>query len=294
MVDGAPHKSVCGHLFHLEVSQLLQWQDQVVYPEGLKGGLEPMWTLLSRSLVQGVDMLGKTAYEPAFLLVDLPHASPGVLRARDSTSHGTSTPTSPHHSVEDLSKTNSQISMTAEVQELLSCALLGTSSQASGNSMPRRPTIVALGTKPCAREEDSPVPATTPQASSQAATPNDTVPTNQVPMATSAPTTPPMQTPSRADTGALPDEVVLLQWEMNRAMGHLLIIRASIDAWCRKQVSDFKMALHQNKAETTEVIREARTHCEATVRDAEACCAVAIREAEVCCAENAHSIQQLQ
>ena len=58
-------------------------------------------------------------------------------------------------------------------------------------------------------------------------------------------------------------------------------------------MSDFEMALHQNKAETTEVIREARAHCEATVRDAEACCAVVIREAEVCCGENAYSIQQL-
>ena len=42
MIDGMPSKSVCRHLHQLEVCKLLQYGDQVVYPEGLNGGLEPV------------------------------------------------------------------------------------------------------------------------------------------------------------------------------------------------------------------------------------------------------------
>ena len=103
--------------------------------------------------------------------------------------------------------------------------------------------------------------------------------------------------------GALPDEVILLQGEMNRAMGHLHMTRVSIDAHCRKHVSDFVMAFHQNEAETTEPIREAKAHCGAAIREVEACCTTTIREVEThCttdvreveahCADHAHSIRQ--
>ena len=40
MVDGVPCRSACRHLCQLKVCQLLQCGDQVVYPEGLNGGLE--------------------------------------------------------------------------------------------------------------------------------------------------------------------------------------------------------------------------------------------------------------
>ena len=125
------------------------------------------------------------------------------------------------------------------------------------------------------------------------------------------PTTLPTKT-ARADTGALPEEVILFQEEMNRTMGHLLMTRSSLDTCGRKQVSDFKTALHQNEAEA---IREAKTHCGAAIRgaeahcatgireveaqcsttimEAEACCAADIREAESQCVDHAHSIQQL-
>ena len=39
MFDGAPSSSACGHLSHLEVHKLLQCGVEVVYPEGLNGGL---------------------------------------------------------------------------------------------------------------------------------------------------------------------------------------------------------------------------------------------------------------
>ena len=82
-----------------------------------------------------------------------------------------------------------------------------------------------------------------------------------------APTTPPTKTPG-ADTGALPEEVILLQEEMNRTMGSLLMTRSSLDTHQRKQVSDFETALHQNEAEATEAIRKAKAHCGAAIREA--------------------------
>ena len=72
----------------------------------------------------------------------------------------------------------------------------------------------------------------------------------------------------------------------------LLTTRASIDAPQRKQVLDFKTALHQNEAEVTEAIREAKVHCGSAIREAEAHCAADIREAESYCVGYAHTIQQ--
>ena len=38
MIDETPSRNACGHLCQLEVCKLLQYGDQVVYPEGLNGG----------------------------------------------------------------------------------------------------------------------------------------------------------------------------------------------------------------------------------------------------------------
>ena len=52
-------------------------------------------------------------------------------------------------------------------------------------------------------------------------------------------TTPTTKMP-RANAGALPEEVILLQEEMNKTMGHLLMTRVSLDAHQQKQVSTLK------------------------------------------------------
>ena len=101
--------------------------------------------------------------------------------------------------------------------------------------------------------------------------PDDTMPISQTHKVASTPTTLPTKT-TGADRGTLPEEVILLQEEMNRAMGHLLLTRPSVGAHPRKQVLDFKMAIHQNEAEVMETIREAKTHCGAAIREAEAQC----------------------
>ena len=51
LVDSAPSRSACRCLSHLEVHKLLQFGNEVVYPEGLNGGLEPLWVpLLKQSI----------------------------------------------------------------------------------------------------------------------------------------------------------------------------------------------------------------------------------------------------
>ena len=103
---------------------------------------------------------------------------------------------------------------------------------------------------------------------------DDTVPNSHLSRATlaletpevaSVPTVPPSKTSTRDDTGALPDEVLHLQGEMNMAMGWLHTTRASMDAHCRKPVLDTEAAFHENEAQTTEAIWEVKAQCMAMV-----------------------------
>ena len=271
MVNGVPCRSMCGHLHQLEVCKLLQYGDQVVYPEGLNGGLELVQTSLSGPLLWGLDVLGDSAHETSFLLVDLSQVTLGDHIPEAPAPHRTSTPCSPSHlTMEHPPKTDSHISMTAEVQELLSHDMLDTSSQALGDSTPKRLTSVALGAPPSARMEDSSKPvAPSPWASPWAATPDDTMPISQLPSlalasetpeAASIPTILPSKTYTGDNTDVLPNEVLHLQGEMNTAMGWLLTTRASMDICHRKWVSDTKAAFHKNEAQTTEAIWEVKAH----------------------------------
>ena len=140
-------------------------------------------------------------------------------------------------------------------------------------------------------EDSSKLVATSSQASTWVVTPDNTEPIILPPEAVCTPTNLQTRTPG-ADMGPLPAEVILLQEEMSNAMGHLLMTRASVDAHQRKQVSDFKTAIYQNKAKATEAIREAKAHCGAAIREVEGYHAADIREAESPCVDHAHGFQQ--
>ena len=84
-----------------------------------------------------------------------------------------------------------------------------------------------------------------------------------------------------ADLGALSEDILLLQGEMNATMGWLLTTRASMDTHQRRLVSN---------TETT--IKEAKALCMAMIWDAEAKCTAAIREAETACTDCTHTLQQ--
>ena len=86
---------------------------------------------------------------------------------------------------------------------------------------------------------------------------------------------------SGAQCGAPTLNVTQLQEEANKALGHLLVTRSSVNTHWRKQVSDLEMALHQNESETTEAIKEARSLCARTIQDVETCQTVLISKAKV-------------
>ena len=228
MSDGASSRNTCRHLCQLEMHQLLQCGDQVVYPKGLNGGLEPVLISLSGALVQGMNTLGEPAHEPSFLSVDFSWFTLGDYPPKVSAPCRTSTPTPPSHlAMEHPPKADSHINMTAEVWELLSHAMLDTSSQALGDFPPERPTSPTLGVSSPTRVEDSSKPvATSSQALRWVAIPENTKLIIPPPEVVYTPITLPTKTPV-ADTGALPEEVILLQEEMNSAMGYFLMTRHS-------------------------------------------------------------------
>ena len=192
MIDGTPSRNACRHLCQLEVHNLSQYGDHVVYPEGLNGSLELVQTSLSGPLLWGQDALDDSTHEPSFLLVGLSQVTLGYYMPKAPAPHRTSTLSSPTHlAMEYLPKTYSHICMTSEVQELLSWAMLDTSTQALGDSTPERLMSAALGASPSARTEDSSMPvATSSQLSLRLAMPEDAVPISQAPKVASTPTSP--------------------------------------------------------------------------------------------------------
>ena len=76
-------------------------------------------------------------------------------------------------------------------------------------------------------------------------------------------------------------DVTQLKEEANKALGHLLVTRSSINAHWRKQVSDFGMALCPNEYDIIEAIKEVKALCAHTIRDVEAHQAALISEAKI-------------
>ena len=83
-----------------------------------------------------------------------------------------------------------------------------------------------------------------------------------------------------ANSITLPDNVLHLQEEMNDAMVHLLTLKASIDAFWQKLISEMEITHCLNEIKTSEAIREIKAHYMAALSNAKATYAAAIREAE--------------
>ena len=132
MIDQVLCRSTCGHLYQLEVHKLLQCGDQVVNPKGLNGDLEPIWITLLELPVWDMGTLGKPVHEPLLLQVDLSSIRlRGQMPIMPAPHRASTTPSSPHSAMECPSKTATCPSMATELQELLSQAMLDTSSPAS-------------------------------------------------------------------------------------------------------------------------------------------------------------------
>ena len=128
-------------------------------------------------------------------------------------------------------KVEGQICMTMEVSELLSWAVLDTSGLASKSFTPKRPGSLALATLVPLKLEDS---AKLVDTSSQVSTPEDVEMDNPTLEEIHASLPPLIKT--LEPSGEAPVDVAQLQEEANKALGHLLVTRSSLDAWQRKQV----------------------------------------------------------
>ena len=133
--EGGTGSATCRMVSQLEVCQFLSSGSQVVYPIGLNGCEVPVIASLPRSLARGTNLLGG---KPIYLKVGIPQSMaegpeltvppsdicPSILMA----SSIKATPP----------KVEREISMTMEVRELLSQAVLDTSGHVSVNSTPKR------------------------------------------------------------------------------------------------------------------------------------------------------------
>ena len=152
----------CGQISQLEVCQLLVAGPQVIYHIGLNRHEEPVITSLPELLASSVSL---TAGDPTYLgLIFTPSGGTGP---KDTTSwwglhhHGSQSHKSP---------LKLEGSMTTEVSNLLSQAMLETSSCGSKHSSPRRPAPVVVLTILCQKPEGSLWPAdTSSQVSAEAA-----------------------------------------------------------------------------------------------------------------------------
>ena len=136
MVEESTSHVPYGRICQLEVCQLQSSGFQVVYPEGLNGCQVLVITTMPESLSNGVTMLeGKST----FLQVDL---SQSATKEQESKALSLGSGLSPTPAASPTRafppKAEGQISMTMEVSELLSQAVLDTSCLASRSSTPKR------------------------------------------------------------------------------------------------------------------------------------------------------------
>ena len=85
---------------------------------------------------------------------------------------------------------------------------------------------------------------------------------------------------SQANSITLPDNVLHLQEEMNKAMVHLLTIRASVDTHQQRNIDEMEVTHHQNEIKISEAIREVKAYYMATLSDAESAYGTAMRKVE--------------
>ena len=236
MINGAPSRNACGHLHHLEVHQLLECKDWVVYPEGLNGNLEPVITPYQCQQPMAPPHL---KISPKNLLLS--------KSLWGTTSEGPQTQAEPQHQLPILTPIWKVLPRwTVTLVWLLrsgSCCLVQSwTLPARVQGYPPQGGWYLWPWGPSVPKGKTPKPiATFSLASPQAIMPDDNELPDQTPKGTHRPTK-----GLGAGTGILPKEVNSLQEEMNRAMECLLMTRSSLDDCQRKQVSDFQAALHQN------------------------------------------------
>ena len=254
-----PQRNPCTLLHQLQAWRLPQCRKQVVCPGGLNTGLNALAFDFKELPLWNVATMGEATIDPSMIEVGpLQHEIWGSIEPQPN-----------------IAKT-----LNLYIQGALGWlqqTFPTTSTPVPQHSNPgRKLPSVALGAPPPTEVEDPLCPegadssvykllATSTQALQHMAMPmpNDiptTVPishslspppASKTLTAASVPSIPQSGIHPRADPGALSEEVLQLQREMNAAMGWLLTTRASMDSHQRRLVSNTETALHHNEAKAT-------------------------------------------
>ena len=285
-VMGGTSSTTCRRVSQLQVCQLLSSGSQVVYPAGLNGCEILLITSPLQPMAKGVNLLGG---EPVYLKLDIPQSNTEGPELKALALGGHSSSTSIASPVRPpLPKVEGEVSMTMEVQELLSQAGLDTSEHASGSSTMKSQQPVVLVTPLTTKPEDFPKPVDT---SSQMSACDDAKMEDTSLEEIPAPSSPTAEAPGpSSDTP--PTDVAHLWVEANKALGDLVMVKSSIDAHWQKLVSEFSMAFHQNDSKAMESIKEVKAICAHSIQEVENCCSVVITEEEAQRVSQVVSLQQ--
>ena len=164
---GGTCSAACRRVSQLEVCQLLSLDLHVIYPVGLNGHKIPTITSLPKSLANGANLTGG---KPIYLEMDILQstAEEPEQKASPSDNHPSILMVSPIRAT--LPKVEREISMTVEVRELLSWAVLDMSGHISENTTPKRLNPMVVLTPPPHKLGDPSGPVDT---SSQVSIPDD-------------------------------------------------------------------------------------------------------------------------
>ena len=264
--QGKVQETFCGWISQLKVGQLLATGPQVIYPIGLNGHDEPIITTLPEPLDSGISLITS---KHIYLGIDIP--SPTVEEPDQKmpplkdipTILITSPPKSP---------LKSEGSMTTEVSNLLSQAVLEASSCESQHSSPRRPTTAVVFMSLPQKPEGLPWPADTSSKASidEGEASPEVIPTNIFPIV------------AISGSGSISPTVDLTElWtNANKALDELLSTKGSIDARRQRAVWELGMMLCQNESQAAASIKEARVICSQMTLDIWTACSQSILEAK--------------
>ena len=244
---------------------------QVIYPVGLNGQDEPIITSLPEPLASGVSL---TTGKPIYLGIDIP--SPPVEEPDQKIlplgEVSTIIVASPHTSPLKL-----EGSMTMEVRNLLSQAVLETSSCRYKHLSPRRPTPVAVPTTPPQKPERPPQPVDT---SSQASAKVAEASLEDIPDSIS-----PIATISRTRSITPPVDAMELQANANKALEDLLTTKASIDTHRQRAIWELGIVLCCNESQAAKSIKQAKAVCSQAILDAQTTCSWLTLETKTNCSQ---------
>ena len=271
-----PHRGAeatpCGQISQLEVCKLLITGPQVAYPIGLNRCEEPIITSLLEPLANGVSLTrGKSIY----LEIDIPQSPAEELdwKVLPIGKVSTTMITSPHKSTPP--KWEGEGSMTMEVRNLLSQAMLDTSGHGSKK-------LDSEGAKPSGRPYASTLQAKGTPSASRYFIPGKCwdgrsisrgIPTSISPIAMT----------SRSGSVTPPTDAAELWENANKALEELLTTKASIDAHRQRAIWELGMELHWNNSQATESIKEVRAVCSQVTLDAKALCFTTVKDAKAIC-----------